>query len=99
MDNNLYFNSHHPQGVSAKHAETTLKSAILRTSARSLPSPARKCLHLTIPPPPSLRTSFMDGPSQIPLLLPLQTLVALHLSDSIPSLCEVFLILLGAIHL
>jgi len=34
-NNNLYFNSHHPQGVSAKHAETILKSAILRTSARS----------------------------------------------------------------
>src|SRR6218665_909812 len=50
MNNNLYFNRHHPQVVSAKHAETIKKSTSLRTSARSFtPSP---CPHLTKPPSP-----------------------------------------------
>src|SRR6218665_320541 len=41
MNNNLYFNRHHPQReCRAKHAETIKKSTSLRTSARSFtPSP------------------------------------------------------------
>src|SRR6218665_933496 len=45
MNNNLYFNRHHPQRVYAKHAETIKKSTSLRTSARSFTPCPRLCGH------------------------------------------------------
>src|SRR6218665_3999771 len=55
MNNNLYCNRHHPQEVSAKHAEIIKKVPACGRPQGPLPPPSvRRCAHLTNPPSPHL---------------------------------------------
>src|SRR6218665_2599177 len=65
MNNNLYFNRHHPHRACLQSMLKQYRKVPACGRPQGPfppPPPVRICPNLTNPPPPSLRTSFMDGP-------------------------------------